>query len=100
MLQKKMARKKQFSKILCGMLFPIFLLAACQTTETSPSEQDQRDEIIAYCKSYAQKERSRFIKREKAASTGRDRNLGVKARQFFNRARIQCLEGYGLSPDA
>jgi len=100
MVQKKMARQKPLSRFLCGILLPIFLLAACQSTETAPSEQEKRDEIISYCKAYAKKERTRFVKRAKAASTGRDRNLGVKARQLFNRARIQCLEEYGLPPSA
>lgn len=93
LMQKNLTRQNPLPRFLCGMLVPIFLLAAC---ETASPEQTRRDEIISYCKEYARDERTRFVKREKIASKGRDRNLGVKARQFFNQARIQCLEEYGI----
>ena len=100
MLQKSKTLQKLPARFLCGILLPVFLFSACQSTETAPSEQEKRDEIIAYCKAHAREERTRFVQREKAVSKGRDRDLGVKARKFFNRVRIQCLEGYGLPPSS
>lgn len=103
-----MTRKKLFfpeSRILSGalgILFAFSLLTACESTKATssdtkaaPSDEEYRDQVAAYCKEKAQKERRLFVKLEKAERKP-ERDLGVRARTVFNRAYELCLDSYGM----
>ena len=78
-----------------AILVPLFLFAACGTTDAVSTAEQERDNIAAYCQSKAKKEKTKYVRREqKQGAAGRD--LGVRARQFFNRTYAQCMEGYGM----
>ena len=84
------------------VLFAFSFLAACESTKTvssktkvSPSNQEFRDQVAEYCKVKAQKERINFVKREKALHKP-ERDLGVRARQVFNKTFEKCLRGHNV----
>lgn len=96
-----MTRKQPFfpgSRMLgcaLGILLAFSLLTACESTEVTPSDEEYRDQVAAYCAIKAQEERLRFVGEErKLRKTERD--LGIRARQAFNRAYALCMESYDL----
>ncbi len=93
--QKPSFRFSPLVRIAVAILVPLFLFAACETTEAVSTAEQERDDIAAYCQSKAKKEKTKYVRREqKQGTVGRD--IGVRARQFFNRAYAQCMEGYGV----
>lgn len=82
-----------------GMLLPFFLLSACETISPSSPEKKYRDDVAHYCKILAKKEKTRFVRAEKANPKNTGRDLGVRGRQVFNQTYAQCMEGYGQPVD-
>ncbi len=85
-----------------GILLAFSLLTACESTEATPSgtqvttsDEEYRDQVAAYCAIKAQEERLRFVREERKLRKA-ERDLGIRARQAFNRAYALCMESYDL----